>query len=191
MTTAFQDVMGAWMWLWNHPQWGINQGIKPAVCGDSAGAHLAALLSAELPGDKRPLFQTLIYPVTSCDFKGASFERFKEGFFLTRSMMEWFWKISIPPFPIEIPRISPMHHPQIDQSPPTLLALAGCDILYDQGIALSQKLKLHQVQVKTLEFPSMIHGFLNLLGFPPALQSIGKIIDNMEELFIQERFKKL
>ena len=63
------------------------------ICGDSAGAHLAASLLHDLKiRDKElPFLQVLIYPMVSPSLDFPSMERLGENFLLTKEHMKWFW----------------------------------------------------------------------------------------------------
>src|SRR5437867_5708827 len=65
-----------------------------AVGGDSAGGNLSAVvaLMARDRGGPRLVFQLLVYPVTDAPSADhASYRENAEGYFLTKSMMDWFW----------------------------------------------------------------------------------------------------
>ena len=67
---------------------------RVAVAGDSAGGNLAAVVAmmARDSGDRAPIFQLLVYPVTDYYLPGnASYEENADGYFLTRDDMAWFW----------------------------------------------------------------------------------------------------
>ena len=77
-------------------QWLIENGNsinKISLCGDSAGAHLAASVSHHLAGKdtENVHSQFLIYPMCDPNCSSESIELFKEGYLLTKNAMEWFW----------------------------------------------------------------------------------------------------
>ena len=64
-----------------------------AVIGDGVGGNIATVLTRlakERRGPKIDL-QILLYPTTDVDFETASYRRYAEGPWLTRSAMQWFW----------------------------------------------------------------------------------------------------
>jgi acetyl esterase len=64
-----------------------------AVVGDSAGGNIATavtLLSKERRGPKIS-FQLLFHPVTGANFESSSYTQFRDGPWLTKAAMEWFW----------------------------------------------------------------------------------------------------
>ena len=64
-----------------------------AVCGWSAGANLAAVVCqmARDAGGPAISGQLLVTPVTDCDFTRKSYHENEQGYFLTKSLMQWFW----------------------------------------------------------------------------------------------------
>ena len=87
---ALNDAIQAYYWL-------IETGHKPeniSVCGDSAGAHLAASLVhklAQIDEEQIPHSQFLIYPMCDPDCKSDSYNFLSEGYMLTKKTMIWFW----------------------------------------------------------------------------------------------------
>src|SRR5215813_10075708 len=70
-----------------------------AVGGDSAGGAIAAVVCQAVrdAGDKQgPAFQMLIYPATDSSKQSASRVAFAEGYFLTKELIDWFWKAYCP-----------------------------------------------------------------------------------------------
>src|SRR6266851_3999698 len=66
-----------------------------AVGGDSAGGAIAAVV-CQICRDAGPAFQMLIYPATDSSRESASRKAFAEGYFLTKELMDWFWKAYVP-----------------------------------------------------------------------------------------------
>ncbi len=50
-------------------------------------------------GEQMPVFQMLIYPVTDSSRQSPSRRALAEGYFLTRTMIDWFWNAYVPPGP--------------------------------------------------------------------------------------------
>ena len=145
---------------------GRDLGLNPnkiAIGGDSAGANLAfvvTLMDKYQRGLRGRLpvisFQLLFYPVTSSEMNTQSYARYENGPWLTRNAMEYFWNAYEP----NINRrrhasISPLNATieQLRGLPPTLIIVAGHDVLRDEGIALMNKLKEAGVAVLGVEFP--------------------------------------
>ena len=57
-----------------------------------------------------------------------------------------------------------MKAPDLSHAAPALVALAGFDILHDEGEAYANRLQSAGVSVRVLRFPSLEHGFIHLTG---------------------------
>ncbi len=135
-----------------------------AVGGDSAGANFAAVVVHESPV---PIaFQLLIYPVTDCRMGSGSYAQNAEGYFLTKSSMQWFvdhYLSGEEGSPTDT-RVSPLLavDEQLMQSPRTLVITAGFDPLRDEGVAYANRMAALGVQVSHVEFTGQFHGFFSL-----------------------------
>jgi acetyl esterase len=140
-----------------------------AVAGDSAGAHLLASAIHHLAsfGRALPDAAALIYPVTDASLAYPSYTRFAEGFALTAERMRWYWEQYLGSDPASLdddhlcdPYISPIYSPHLDRFPPSLVITAACDVLHDEGVAFTRRLRQNSVPVEHIEVPGHIHGFL-------------------------------
>jgi acetyl esterase len=68
------------------------------------------------------------------------------------------------------PRASPIFAERLAKLPPTVMLNAGFDPLRDEAAAFAMKLSLAGVEIRSLYFPDMIHGFLTMGGAIPAAQ---------------------
>ena len=112
---------------------------KIIVCGDSAGGNIAAVLWNYNNNVLKAniLFQVLIYPVTH--FLGDFGSKTKyDGLILNKKLMIWFENHYLPK---ELRkknnndvRLSPIKEKKFNGLPDTLIILAECDPLYDEGI---------------------------------------------------------
>jgi acetyl esterase len=138
-----------------------------ALGGDSAGGNLTAvaarlLTQAEGPA---PAFQLLIYPVTDLSRKRRSYELFRDGFFLTESQMDWYRDHYLPGADAALDaRVSPVLAEDLSGLPPAHLALAGFDVLRDEGAEYADRLRTAGVPVTVGLHTGLIHGFANLVG---------------------------
>jgi acetyl esterase/lipase len=80
------------------------------VAGWSAGANIAAVTCqlARDRGGPQIAGQLLVCPVTDCRFDRPSYADNAVGYFLTRSLMFWFWDIYCSPADRTDPRASPL-----------------------------------------------------------------------------------
>ena len=167
--------------------WLLNKGVKNTnvlVCGDSAGAHLAASLSFNLAEGNNPMpsAQILIYPMVSPTLKFESMDLYGEGFLLTKASMEWFWKQfragqkdnSDPMF-----NLLEQDRPNYTQTE-SLVITAGFDPLCDEGNEYAKLLEESGNIVKKLHFPDLFHGFVNFTNLSKAESGVQTIIQTIK-----------
>jgi len=73
-------------------------GTRLAVVGDGAGGNMAAavtIMSKQRRGPKI-VFQVLFYPPTAANFEAGSYQDWRNGPWLTKQDMEWFWDVYFP-----------------------------------------------------------------------------------------------
>ncbi len=169
--TAFEDGFTALAWLQREAS---DLELDPAriiVGGDSAGAGIAASLSAYATqrGLKRPSYQFLIYPPVDGSARFASRRAFPSGVPLTTPLMDWFSERF---FNAESDRTSPfmmqLDAPHPESLPPTYILAAGYDPLVDEGRAYAERLRDAGVPVTYDLRPSLAHGFVNIPRIVPA-----------------------
>ena len=133
------------------------------ILGDSAGGNLAAAAALELaPSEVDIALQVLVCPVLDHDFATESYERFGEGFVLSRSDMEWYWDQYVPDRSLrDDPRASPLRVADFNglALPPALIVLAGFDPLLDEGLKYAAKLDDAGVPSRVEMFSDVVHGF--------------------------------
>lgn len=139
-----------------------------AVCGDSAGANLAAVV-ALMARDHASIAisaQVLIYPVI--DYRGgtSSFLRYSNGYgSLGADTVEWFLERYLPDVSMRDDwRACPRNAVMSPDLPPALVLVAECDVLHDDGVDYGAQLDQAGVVVQIEEFSGMIHGFFGFLG---------------------------
>lgn len=135
-----------------------------AVAGDSAGGNLATVLSLLARGDPIPLTaQLLFYPNTDAAQTADSYRRFAEGFGLTASTMAWFRDHYVRyAADIDDWRASPLRAESLAGAAPAFVAIAGHDILADEGEAYAGRLQDDGVPVVLRRWPGQIHGFVSM-----------------------------
>ncbi|MCA0249668.1 MAG: alpha/beta hydrolase [Proteobacteria bacterium] len=139
-----------------------------AVGGDSAGGALAAVIcqTCRDAGEQMPAFQMLIYPATDSSKQSASRMAFAEGYFLSGSLMEWFWKAYVPAgTDLSDLRLSPLLAKDFKGLPPAFVLTAGFDPLRDEGRAYADRLVDAGVKTTYVNYPGTIHGFFSLTRF--------------------------
>lgn len=167
---AVEDAIAATDWVAGAAE---RLGIDPArlaVGGDSAGGNLAIVTAIAArdraePAPNRPpiALQALVYPATEFAMRHDSHRRFGEGYFLTRSLMEYFRDHYLRnPADIDDWRASPLRVADLTRLPPALVLTAGFDPLCDEGEEYARNLAAAGVRVTMRRFPGQIHGFFSM-----------------------------
>ncbi|MEE2750619.1 MAG: alpha/beta hydrolase [Myxococcota bacterium] len=174
-----EDGMEAYAWIQAHGKTVGFESDRVAVGGDSVGGSLATVIChlVKQQGGVMPCFQLLVYPATDRIVERPSWTLFGEGLPLTRDLLNWFMQHYVQGADSRDPRISPGHFEHFEGLPPAHLAIAGFDLLRDEGLAYAEKLKAAEVPVTVKLHSGMFHGFMQTTGIVPAsgvaLQEIG------------------
>jgi acetyl esterase len=139
-----------------------------AVGGDSAGGAIAAVVCQAMRDAKEqgPAFQMLIYPATDSSQESGSRKEFAEGYFLSKGLMDWFWKAYVPAgADLADLRLSPLLAKDFAGLPPAFVLTAGYDPLRDEGRAYADRLIDAGVKTTYVNYPGTIHGFFTLTRF--------------------------
>lgn len=163
---------------------------RVAVCGDSAGGNLAAVVALMARDRNGPslLYQVLVYPVTHHAYDTDSYRENSEGYFLTKDSMIWFWNHYLQAAQDgENPYASPMLAENLSRLPPALVITAEYDPLRDEGEAYAARLMEAKVPVEITRYNGMIHGFF---WMPHALEqgrkAIEQVANALKQVFNQE-----
>jgi acetyl esterase len=162
---AYDDSNAAATWVAAHlTELGIDGG-RLAVMGDSAGGNLAAAVA--LAGDVTFACGVLVYPVTDLTCSMSSYDENAEGYFLTKTSMQWFIDHYLGAHDRLDPRASPFHATDeaIAAMPPSLVITAGFDPLRDEGEAFTARMVQQGVPVTIHRYPGMFHGFVSLAEY--------------------------
>jgi acetyl esterase len=163
---AAEDAYAATRYVAEHAsEFGIDAG-RIAVCGDSAGGTLAAVVALMARDRGGPLlrFQMLVYPVTDFTDDSPSMREF-DGVFLSAEQMDWFANSYLPNVADrQQPYASPLLAPDHRGLPPAYVITAECDMVRDQGQAYARKLQAAGVTVESKCYDGMIHPFISLGG---------------------------
>ena len=140
---------------------------KIAVCGDSAGGNLAAVccINSKINFGPSIIYQVLIYPATHMGSNYPSKSKY-DGYILSKKLMQWFQEKYIQKKNNNSIyndwRVSPICSDQLSDLPPSLVIVAGCDPLKDEGLAYAEKLKKFGNDSEIISFEGQIHGFLTM-----------------------------
>jgi acetyl esterase len=163
---AAEDCFAATRYVAGHgDEFGIDAS-RIAVCGDSAGGNLAAVvaLMARDRGGPSLRFQLLVYPNTDFTDNSPSMREFN-GIFLSAEMMDWFADSYVPNASDRLQAYaSPLLASDLRGLPAAYVITAECDMLRDQGEAYARKLQEAGVPVESKRYEGMLHPFFNLGG---------------------------
>jgi acetyl esterase/lipase len=162
---AAEDAYAATRYVAEHAsELGIDAS-RMAVCGDSAGGNLAAVVSlmARDRGGPSLRYQLLVYPLTDFTDDSPSLREYN-GVFLSTEMMDWFADSYVPPADRRQPYASPLLASDLRGLPPAYVITAECDMVRDQGEAYARALQAAGVAVESRRYEGMIHPFFSLGG---------------------------
>ncbi|TFH50012.1 MAG: alpha/beta hydrolase [Lysobacterales bacterium] len=172
---AVDDALAAFSWLCEHAA-GI--GADPqrlAVCGDSAGGTLAAIVARHARDVGTHLrAQLLLYPVTDLAGSYPSHEEQSRTYPIPTQVLDWFWSAYLGPgwkkdtALRRDPNVSPLHCQRFDELAPAFVLTAGLDPLRDEGDAYARRLAGAGVETIQLCAMGTVHGFLRLGRLLPA-----------------------
>lgn len=167
--TAVHDAVDATRWLAD--EGAARLGGDPtriAVCGDSAGGNLAALVCHAALDDGGPAIahQALIYPGVDLSMSMLVREHANAPV-LTQAKIEAFLRHYLGPDPQLSPRdpsISPYWRESLRGLPPALVQTADLDPLRDEGLAYAARLTAADVPTRVTNYLGAVHGFASFPG---------------------------
>ncbi|MCX5196711.1 alpha/beta hydrolase [Streptomyces sp. NBC_00249] len=155
---ACDDALGVLLWARAEARaLGCDPG-RVVVAGDSSGGNLAAVTALRAPG--LVAGQLLAYPPLDASMGTESVTAYGRGHFHTAAHMAWYWD-QYGGDPAH-PHVSPARAPGLSGLPRTLLLLADCDLLRDEGLAYARRLGEAGVDCEVRLHPGVFHGFLGL-----------------------------
>lgn len=167
---AVADGCAALTWAVAHaPELGLDDA-RLVVCGDSAGATLAAVVCqmATAAGQPRVAGQFLLCPIMDYAAESDSRRALAEGYLLERAMLEQDLRLYLPAGADRSdPRVSPLRAARLGPLPPTCVHTAEFDPLRDEGAAYSERLRAAGVPGTYRCHPGMIHLFYGLGALIP------------------------
>lgn len=183
---GLQDSFEALNWVYhNAVALGIDKE-RIAVGGNSAGGNFAAVL-AQASKDIVPVLchQVLFFPVVNYGFDSTSVHDYADGYFLSKTMMQWFWDMYIPKhYDKKDPLISPLHAHQLKHVCSATIITAEYDILRDDAHSYAHKLQAAGVPVTLKCWQDNIHDFILMPDkFPAANDAIIFAAQQLEKTF--------
>jgi acetyl esterase len=175
--TAINEIHAAAQWVAAHGEEIRVDGKRLAIVGNSVGGNMTAAVALMAKDKGGPEFkcQVMLWPVTDASFDTASYYEFAEGYFLSRAMMQWFWEAYAPDHERRGEIYAAPLQASVEQLkglPPTLIQVAGNDVLRDEGLAYGRKLDSAGVDVTMVRYENLIHdyGLLNGISQVPAVR---------------------
>jgi acetyl esterase len=155
-------------------------GARLGICGDSAGATLAAAAcqAAVRAGGPPLALQLLICPILDYSRSTQSKREFSSGYLVDQATLDHDLMHYVPEgVDPAIPGISPLRAEDLTGMPPTLIHTAEFDPLRDEGRNYFERLTQARNEVSYTCHPGMIHLFYGLGAVIPyartALEQIG------------------
>ena len=176
--TALNEIYAVLEYIFQNPEEFNIDPERIAIAGDSAGANMATVTALRAINKNGPkiLFECLFYPVTNSDMDTKSYDLFKDGPWLSKKAMEWFWEAYVPDKKLRDDiYISPLKAEEEDLAklPRTLIITAENDVLRDEGEAYARKLDSAGVDVLNVRINGTIHDFLMLNALADTLPARG------------------
>ena len=162
---------------------------KIILCGDSAGGNIATVLANYNKNNLKAniILQVLVYPATHMFSKYDSKNKY-EGLILNKKLMKWFEDHYCPKNIrkkyINDSRLSPIKNKNMKGMPNTLIVLAECDPLYDEGLLYGKKLKENNVKVEIKVYRGLMHGFLTMGGAIIEVNSVISFINKKIDSYL-------
>jgi acetyl esterase/lipase len=176
---AADDATDAFRWACRHA---AELGADPAriaVAGDSAGGYLAGVVCIDQRdrGACLPALQVLLYPVINWDRRGRVATPFDGLYPLSRTLMDWFGDqyLRAEQDAFE-PRCSLARTASVAGLPPAIVALAGHDLLHDEGGAYAARLRAAGVYTELHRFATLPHAFSAMTGAIPAAREAMRLL---------------
>ena len=172
---AVEDADLAVAWATGHGAEQLGyEASRVAIGGDSAGGNLAAVAALHARDALRA--QLLVYPALDAAMDSASFRELADFPLLTAEAVEFCWRTYLGDGvdPAE-PDVSPVRAADLRGLPPAYVAVAGFDVLRDEGVAYAEALHAAGVAVTLRRFDDMPHGFIRW----------GGVVDRTRELIAE------
>ena len=167
---AIEDGCAAATWIAGHAaELALDPG-RLVVCGDSAGATLAAVVCHTAAATGRPHLagQFLLCPIMDYAAESASRRALGEGYLVDRATLEHDLRHYLPPGVDRAdPRVSPLRGVPAGGIPPTCVHTAEYDPLRDEGAAYAERLREAGVPSTYRCHAGMIHLFYGLGALIP------------------------
>ncbi len=184
---AVTDSWAALQWI-DQNRGGLTGDLQApiAVCGDSAGGNLAAVMALMARDAEMELVaQLLVYPAVDMRLEGTgSMVENGEGYVLTSDTMQWFRANYLSSDEKEAEqqlidwRASPILADSLAGVAPALVITGEFDPLRDEGAAYAAALKDAGVEVTHTDYAGMVHIFFQLSPMvPTSTAAVAEVAD--------------
>ena len=183
-----EDSLKVWRWI---GECGAEYNIDPQnilAAGDSAGGQMSVGLALTLKEQGLPQLKglVLIYPVLGNDINTPSYLRNAHAQCLTRDEMKFYLDSFLGPQPgrnWDDEKAVPNLAKNLLGLPPTFIAVAAHDPLYDDGIIFAAKLKAAGVLCELREEPELAHSYMRARNVSaPAKKGFDAIVKALRSL---------
>lgn len=159
---APEDCLAVYKWILSHArELQIDCG-KIAVCGDSAGGNLGAVLClmAKEWGIQLPKAQMLLYPVTDRRMKTDSMKLYTDTPMCnSRDMKKYLQMYIREADAMKISYFSPIEADSLEDLPDAYIEVAQYDCLHDEGVEYANALQQNGVKIELYEIHGAMHGY--------------------------------
>lgn len=186
--TASHDAIDVTRWLHANPQRGADV-TRIALCGDSAGGNLSAIVAQELrdlrteSGEPVIRHQALLYPSTDLTMASPSIKEHSEGAILTEAKILAFRAHYIGDAADAVSLTDPLVSPlfgDVAGVAPALIQTADLDPIRDDGLRYGQALREAGVPVRVTNYVGLPHGFASFPGVTRAgAQHRAELVDEL------------
>jgi len=166
--TAVNDCVDAVRWLGSHADSLGGNASRLAVCGDSAGGNLAAVVCQVVRDEGGPAIahQALLYPGTDATKSQPSIVERAHGPILTEAKIDAFLAHYLGSGGLQAadPLVSPLWAASHAGLPPALVQTADLDPLRDEGALYAERLAAAGIPVRHTNYVGVPHGFASFPG---------------------------
>jgi len=167
--TAVHDAVDATTWIAAQSDVLRADAHRLAVCGDSAGGHLAAVVAQVVSSSGADWIrhQALIYPATDLTMQSPSIDEHSNAPILTKASILAFRELYAGGQDLTEPLLSPLFGDLVGL-PPALIQTADLDPIRDDGTRYAVALRSAGVSVRHTNYLRVPHGFASFPGAASA-----------------------
>jgi acetyl esterase len=156
---------------------------RVVVGGDSAGANLATVAARHEREAVRA--QLLVYPALDAAMDSDSYREFADGALLGVKDMERCWSLYLDGADGAEPDASPLKARDLAGVAPAYIAVAGHDVLRDDGLRYAEALRAAGVDVTLERYDDMVHSFLRWGGVVDRARELVEAIGEYTRVSLQ------